>query len=106
MAGEPRQITGVHASVRWQYFVAAQLRGYVVTFDQAAKQWSVVATVAESDAFAMTQTPLLFIAPFQQGEWRWPITRASITNRRLFAELGPPQEFSRPPAPPTNHRRQ
>jgi hypothetical protein len=48
--------------------------------------------VVLADAFKMSQQPLMFVAPTERGEWRWPILSVTVTDGALTASLGPPVE--------------
>lgn len=74
----------------WSYYNAAALNGYTVTRSETGA-WSLRATVVASDAFKMSQSPLVFVAPHEQGEWRWPIQECQISQGVLTAQLGPPE---------------
>lgn len=87
-----RPIRGVVGRIDWGYFPAAAINGY--TAQQLADgTWSLHATVVTFDAFKIRQRPLVFIAPHQNGEWRWPIATLDLGEgygpRELQATLGP-----------------
>jgi len=84
-------ITGVVGRVEWSYFVAAAIHGYTVT-RSAENAWRLTATVVQADAFKLTQTPLVFVAPHDNGAWRWPILSSTLQAGTLTAQLGPPIE--------------
>lgn len=86
----PASITGVVGRVKWAYYDAALIEGYAVA--RTAEEWSLRATVVMSDAFKMSQRPLVFVAPHQHGEWRWPILSHELKQGTLSARLGPPEE--------------
>jgi hypothetical protein len=86
MAGS---IQGVIATVVWGYYNAAAIEGYTVTFS-AAGAWSATGRVVMSDSFKLSQRPLMFVAPFDRGRWRWPITSMHVHEGQLVAELGEP----------------
>lgn len=83
-------ITGVVGQVKWAYYVAAAINGYTVT--RVGPQWSLRATVVTADAFKLSQRPLMFVAPHEKGEWRWPILDYQLAEGALTARLGPPEE--------------
>lgn len=85
--GSTVTVTGVTASLRWGYHQAAALADWTVT--KTADGWSLVATVAASDTFRLAQQPLVFVAPHQDGSWRWPIVALQITGASCSAALGP-----------------
>jgi hypothetical protein len=84
-------INGVKAVVRWGYYNAAAIQGYTVT--RKGQEWSVRAAVVISDAFKLSQRPLMFVAPYDKGSWRWPILEITrFEQGSLSARLGPPEE--------------
>lgn len=83
-------ITGVVGQVKWHYYVAAAINGYTVS-RSAEGQWTVRATVVLSDAFKLSQRPLVFVAPTKQGDMRWPIESLELAEGTLTASLGPPE---------------
>lgn len=87
----PKSVRGVVGQVKWSYYIAAAINGYTVT--REGSQWSLSATVVLSDAFKLSQKPLMFVAPHQHGEWRWPITDLQLNKEsgQLTAQLGPPE---------------
>lgn len=86
-------LSGVVGHIKWQYYTAAAINGYVVSRSKDGRQWSLVATVVLSDAYKMAQRPLTFVAKHQKGEWRFPIESFALhaDTHRLTARLGPPQ---------------
>ena len=82
-------ITGVVGRIEGSYFVAAAINGYTVTRSET-NDWSLRATVVQADAFKLTQRPLVFVAPTNQGAMRWPITVIEQGPSELRAKLGPP----------------
>jgi hypothetical protein len=87
-------IRGVVGQIKWHYYNAAAINGYTVTRTGTAGDatWSLRGTVVLADAFKMAQQPLMFIAPTQHGEWRWPILSVQMVDGSLTATLGPPVE--------------
>jgi hypothetical protein len=86
--GSGLQIRGVVGQVKWSYYIAAGIHGYTVQRDQAGA-WSLRGAVVVSDAFKLSQRPLVFVAPHAKGEWRWPIIGLEIQGGSLTAALGP-----------------
>jgi hypothetical protein len=82
---------GVVGQVKWAYYTAAAINGYVVTRSKD-NRWSLRGTIVLADAFKLSQRPLTFVAPTAKGEWRWPIVDLQIISGELTAQLGPPQE--------------
>lgn len=85
-------IRGVVGAIRWGYYSAARLEGYTVR-RSATGQWSLQATMVLADAYKLAQRPLLFVAPHEHGEWRWPIeTIERGPMNQITAQLGAPDE--------------
>jgi len=89
MSGRP--IRGVVGRIDWGYFAAAAINGYSAR-QLADGAWALHATVVTFDAFKIRQRPLVFIAPHQDGEWRWPVRTIDLGDgpgpRELHATLG------------------
>jgi hypothetical protein len=96
----PRLFRGTVGHIRWHHYVAAEVHGYTVV--PSGDRWSLSAQLVASDAFKMSQRPLVFVAllvkPRDLGggiygtktEWRWEIETVSITDDgRMTATLGP-----------------
>ena len=87
----PRPVTGDRARIDWGYFSAAAIQGFKA-LQLPDGSWSLKATVIQCDAFKLRQKPLVFIAPHQYGEWRWPIKTIDLGEgsgpRELRATLG------------------
>lgn len=85
----PATITGVVGQIKWSYYAAAAINGYTITL--AGSAWRLTGQVVMSDAFKLSQRPLVFVAPHATGEWRWPIESFTVgPNQHLVATLGPP----------------
>lgn len=84
-------ITGVVGQVKWSYYTAAAINGYVVT-RSTDNRWSLRGTIVLADAFKLSQRPLVFVAPTQKGDMRWPIVDIQIAKGEVTAQLGPPVE--------------
>ena len=83
-------IRGTVAVVKWAYFNAAAVNGYVVTRAPGGKSWSVTGNIVDADAYKLAQSPLFFVAPFRRGAWRWQIHKwQTLEGGRFVAELGP-----------------
>lgn len=86
-----RPIKGVVGRIDWGYFAAAAINGYTAQ-QHADGSWSLHATVVHFDAFKLRQRPLVFVAPHEHGEWRWPIKTVDVGEghgpRELQATLG------------------
>lgn len=71
-------IRGVVGRIDWGYFRAAAINGYTVSGND--KALTLRGTIVAKDAFNLTRTPLIFVAPTKFGEWRFPIVDFSISN--------------------------
>jgi len=96
----PRIVRGTVGHIRWHYYVAAEVHGYTVV--PTGDRWSLTAQLVASDAFKLSQRPLVFVALLvkprdlgggtygQKTEWRWPIDTVSFAEGGLMtATLGP-----------------
>lgn len=87
-----RPIRGIVGRIEWGYFNAAAINGYQVR-QQPDGGWSLIGTAINVDAFKIRQRPLIFVAPHQDGEWRWPIRTIDLGEghgpRAIEATLGP-----------------
>jgi len=86
----PLVLTGVKGLIRWSYYPAAALLNYRVVRNPEGA-WELRATVVMSDAYKMAQRPLIFVAPHNKGEWRWPIEGFELHDGALTASLGAPE---------------
>jgi len=85
-------IKGVVGLIKWSYYTAAAINGYTVTLS-ATGDWSLRATIVNADAFKLKQRPLMFVAPHDKGEWRWPIESIVLgqgPQQTVTAKLGAP----------------
>jgi hypothetical protein len=88
-----RAIRGVVGRIDWGYFAAAAINGYTVQRLEDGS-WLLRGTVVTFDQFKIRQRNLIFVAPHQNGEWRWPIKHlVELAEGRgpceLQATLGP-----------------
>jgi hypothetical protein len=87
-----RAIRGVVGRIEWGYFAAGALNGYSVRRGEDGT-WALHGTLVNFDAFKIRQRPLVFVAPHQDGEWRWPVRTVDLGSgsgpRELRATLGP-----------------
>lgn len=80
-------VRGLVGQVMWGYHLAGSVSQWTVSKSDGA--WSLSATVVSSDAFRLSQRPLVFVAPHKDGAWRWPIVSLQIEGAALTAQLGP-----------------
>lgn len=88
-------IRGVVGAIQWSYYKAAVVEGYTVIRQGPPKgphTWSLRARVVLVDTFKMAQRPLIFVAPYDHGTWRWPIVQYDQVGDHFRAELGAPIE--------------
>lgn len=90
--GDALQIRGVVGQIKWSYYNAAAIHGYTVRRDKTSHQWSMTGTVVASDAFKLSQRPLMFVAPHKRGAWKWEIRSLEIQAGTVRATLSDPQE--------------
>lgn len=85
-----RGIRGKVAILKWSYFNAAAVEGYVVTQDER-KCWTATGALVPGavDRFKLAQRPLHFVAPFKGGAWRWEVESLTLDGDRFTARLGP-----------------
>ena len=84
----PFQIGGLVASLRWGYTQAAALRGWTVTaLDEGG--FTLTATIESVNTLRVSQSPLVFEAPYAKGAFRWPVMTLQMQESALTARLGP-----------------
>ena len=80
-------LSGVEGAVRWGYHSAAILGAWSISRTETAAV-VLTATVAQADAFRLSQRPIVFVAHHAKGTWRWPIASLQVTGASLTAVLG------------------
>lgn len=84
----PGSFSGHAARITWQYHTAADITGYRITVDDITKDWTLTATLATSDAYALGQRPLVFVAPTKRGAVRCEIRSLVVRDDgTVFARL-------------------
>lgn len=83
-------LKGVKGQIKWGYHCAAEVNGYTVTCSKPDRKWALHATVTTADDMKLSQAPLVFVAPHQGGEWRWPIETLERNGNTVAASLGAP----------------
>jgi hypothetical protein len=81
---------GEAAELRWGYHPAATVKDWTIT-PQDASSLTVTARVVSSDAFRVSQHPIVFTVPRQSADWTWPVKSLQIVGESLTAVLGPPE---------------
>lgn len=76
-------------AIHWGYYSAGSLRSCVLTRTEGV--WTLAGTVVESDAYRLSQRPLVFVVTHQHGSWTWPIVSLQIEGGSCSASLGPPE---------------
>jgi hypothetical protein len=84
-------LTGDVGQVKYLYRVAADIEGYSIA-RSPEHGLQLTGTVVRSDAFLLTQSPLVFSAPYAHGVLRWSITSHTVADGQLTAVLGPRME--------------
>lgn len=77
---------GNAAELRWGYHVAATLKDWTLT-PQDASRCTVTAQVVSSDAYRVTQRPIVFTVPRQASVWRWTVESLQIAGKSMSASL-------------------
>lgn len=86
-------VRGVVGRIKWSYYVAAAINGYVVTRVKETNVWSLRAQIVMHDRYKLAQKPLFFEAMHERGCWRWPIVDMDIAEGVMTARLGTLQEM-------------
>ena len=81
---------GEAAELRWGYHPAAVVKDWTMT-PQDASSVSVTAHVVSSDAYRVSQRPIVFTVPRPTSVWRYPVLSLQIVGQTLTAVLGPPE---------------
>ena len=87
----PGTIAGALGQVKHAYQTAAIVTGYTIAKDTLSGAWLLTGTVAQSDAFLLRQSPLVFVMVVKAGAWRWPVEAWAMANGKCQARLGPLQ---------------
>jgi hypothetical protein len=82
-------MTGALGQIKFAYQTAAVITGFVVARDELTKTWVLTATVLESNAYLLAQTPLVFVPTVKGGAWRWPVESWAMAHGRCTATLAP-----------------
>ncbi len=82
---------GEAAELRWGYHPAATLKDWTLT-PHNSSSFEVTARVVSSDAYRVSQHPIVFTVPRQACVWKWPVVSLQIVGETLTASLGPQQE--------------
>jgi len=92
MLEEPRVVfRGLGAAaglVKHAWHCAARVTDYTITVDPSTRRLTLGGTVAMSDPYLLTQSPLLFVVATQAGVLRWPVQSVQVMNGRMVARLG------------------
>ena len=83
-------IRGEAAELRWGYHLAATLNDW--TFTPGSSSITVTARVVSSDAFRVSQRPIVFAVQRPHMVWRWPVLSLQIVDGALSASLGPQED--------------
>jgi hypothetical protein len=90
------QIRGLGGAFLWGWREAATFTSWRIRKGEGPL-WVLSAVLLRRDPVYIGQSPLLFTAPKQEtrdGFWAWPVIKDSlqIGDRRLVAQLGPPEQ--------------
>jgi len=80
-------ISGVTGSLKWSYHEAGLLGAWTVTTAEGVRTLSV--TLLKSDAYRVSQRPLVFVASVANAVRRWSVSELQIQGASLTAVLGP-----------------
>ena len=84
-------LRGLRGAIRWQYYTAAAVVDFAVTYDQTRRAWALRGGIIAPDAYKLAQRPLTFLAPTKGGgALRWPVVDLIVRDGRIAATLGPP----------------
>jgi len=90
---EPGTFKGARGFIKHAYRQAAEVTGFVITFDRKTHRGTLVGAAAWTDPYLLTQRPLLFVVPSRLGLWRWPVETITLidtaADARVKASLGP-----------------
>jgi len=81
-------VSGVSGVLKHGYYMAGTVGAWTITRAETGG-WVLAATLTKTDAFRVSQRPLVFEAPHAHGVWTWPITSLQMTGASLTAVLGP-----------------
>lgn len=85
----PGTIHGAIGQVKYTYRTAAVVNDFTIARSEL-EGLTMRGTLAESDTYLLTQTPLTFVVPIKGGAWRWPVVDWRIIDRQILARLGAP----------------
>lgn len=77
-------LKGSSGEVRWSYHRAASLGAWTIEGTQLS------ASVTAQDAYRLSQQPLTFVVPRQNGHtWSWPLSSVRVDGATLYANVNP-----------------
>lgn len=80
-------VTGQQGSLRYGYYVAADIGPWSVTRDEHG--FVLIAKAKKTDTFRLSQRPLVFVVQRPKVVLRWPVIELQITGAECSARLGP-----------------
>jgi hypothetical protein len=80
-------ITGLVAEVWWGYHKAASLGSWSFSRTRGQAGGALTATVIDSDAFKLTQSPLTVVIPAKPQAWRWALSEVEVSGSTLTATV-------------------
>lgn len=89
---ETLTLRGDRGAILWGHTAAATLGRWRIR--RVEGQWFMVAKpTARPNAFGLRQRALLFTAiRDDKGFWAWPVVSVNVTDDRILARLGPPEQ--------------
>ena len=78
---------GDAAELRWGYLPAATVKDW--TMKPEASSLTVTARIVSSDAFRVSQHPIVFTVPRASADWKWNVLSLQIVGETLTASLVP-----------------
>ena len=79
---------GAAAELRWGYHVAASLKDWTLTPHDSSR-FSVTAQVVSSDAYRVSQCPIVFQVHRPGAIWKWTVESLQIVGETMTASLSP-----------------
>lgn len=77
---------GESAELRWGYHVAATVKDWELT-PQDSSRFTVTARVVSSDAFRVTQRPIVFTVQRKASVWRWTVESLQFVGETMSASI-------------------
>jgi len=89
-------LRGLKGSILWGYNTAASVKSWTIQHHRPDGKhdgrWTLKANLERVEKFQIRQSPLLFTAPRDKGQWCWPLKDIQVGATTLVATLGPPEQ--------------